>query len=269
MPLRIIAASVLALGIACAPHPLRFGPDGEINDAALLLRKLDERSARVLSVKAEARVKIRAPERSGTVGELIAAARPAALHLETLDFFGKPVALLASDGERFAMFAQDKASFYTGPATAQNISRLLPLVLEPSEVAAILLGDIPRIRATEARLELDTEARAYRVTLKAGAVSQRLWVSTEDLALLRSEVRGARAYDLRHDDFETLSGLPFPKTIELTTVRADGSSAGVEIAVRYKELELNPPLDPSFFKLEQPAGSKLIEVDTAGRERHP
>lgn len=261
-------APLLALLLAGCPHPLRFGPEGEITDPAVLLSKLDQRAARTISLKAEARVRVKTPQQSGTVGEFIAAMRPAALHLETLNFFGKPVAVLASDGQRFGLYVEETGTYYTGPATAANVSRLLPLTLEPEEAVMLLLGDIPRIAAEEMRLEVDGPARAYLVTLQARGVTQRLWVATEDLRPLRSQIRGAPAYDLALSDFQAFDGVVLPMKIELVSVNAAGERSGVELAVSYKQdTEVNPRVDLSLFFLPQPPGSKLVELDANGREK--
>ncbi|MGI5861548.1 MAG: DUF4292 domain-containing protein [Myxococcales bacterium] len=250
---------------ACPPRPLRFGPEGEITEPDTLLRLLDRRAERVQTLKSEARARIKTPQQSGTVNEFVAVQRPELLHLETLDFFGKPVAALATNGERFALYNGQDATFYTGPASAANVSRLLPLVLDPREAVMILLGEVPRIAAERARLIVDEEARAYRLTLTSGAVTQRIWVGTDDLRPLRSEIRGTRAYDVSFDNYQLIEGVIFPVEIALVAVDERGKPTGVEISLKYQELELNPSLSPALFRLSQPPNTRLIEVDELGR----
>lgn len=262
LALPFLAAS-LAVLTAC-PHRVRFGPEGEITEPQQLLRLLDERADKVQGIKAEAKARIQTPAQSGSVGEFIAAQRPDKLHLETLDFFGKPVAVLAADGERFALYNAEEAAYYTGPATAANVSRLLPLVLDPREAAAILLGEIPRIPAEQARLEIDPDARAYLLTLQSGPVTQRIWVGTEDYRPLRSELRGRRAYDLRFGDYQLVEETIFPMEVQISSVDARGEPAGVEVGLKYKDLEINPPVDPGLFILAQPPNTRRVEVGPLG-----
>lgn len=260
------AACAFTLG-ACPRRPIRFGPGGELKDPRAVLAQVDRLSGRVLSLKAEAKVSVTTPRQSGTVGELVAVMRPAALHLETLDFFGKPVAVLASDGARFALFLAAEGQYLVGPATAENVSRLLPIVLEPKEAVMLLLGDVPRIPAEPTRLEIDEAARAYVVTLSHGAIAQRIWVGTEDFRPRRSEIRGAPAYDLQFDVFEETKAMSFPRRLELIAVDAGGTPTGTRLSLRYTDLELNPETDLTLFMLPQPPGTTLIEVDEKGRQK--
>lgn len=259
------ALALLSLALAACPHPLRFGPEGEIRDPRAVLARLDARAARLRSVRGEAKVRLRSPSQTGTAGELVAAERPARLHLTTLGFFGKPVASLASDGEAFELYVEPTASFYTGPATAANVSRLLMLELPPSSVVELLLGDLPRLSAGQPTMALDSEARAYRLTLAEGAATQELWVATEDLTPLRSQMRGPLGYDAAFSDFEDVGDLRLPQALELRSVDAAGRPTGVELSLRYRERELNAELEASLFALEQPPGTQRIALDAEGR----
>lgn len=259
----------LPLLLAGCPHGLRFGPEGEITDPAYVLRRLEARASRVRSLKAEARITLRTPQQSGTVTELVAALRPASLHLETLNFFGKPVAALATDGARLAFFAEETATFYSGPASAANIGKLLPIAVEPSEAVSLLLGEVPLVRDAEARLELDRDARAYRLTLARGGVTQQIWLRTEDLRPLRSTQRGTPGYNLTFNDYQVIEGHLMPMAIDVKAVRADGSDSGTEVDLRYKDVALNVDLNRILFTLEPPAGARAVELDASGREIGP
>ncbi len=264
--LTVLPAAV-ALTLAACHHPLRFGPEGELRDPRAVLERLDARAARLRSVRGEARVRLRSPSQSGSASELIAAERPARLHLTTLGFFGKPAASLASDGEVFELFVESGSSFYTGPATAANVSRLFMVELPPSAIVEILLGDLPRLVASQPVMTLDAEARAYRLELAEGPAAQELWVSTEDLTPLRSRVRGPHGYDAAFGDFEEVGELRLPRSLELRGVDAAGRPTGVELSLSYRDREVNTALDASLFALEQPPGTSHIELDGAGAPR--
>jgi len=201
---------LLTLVLAACPPALRFGPEGEITDAAYLLRRLDARSGALRSIKAEAKVSLKSEQQSGSAGQFVAARRPASLHLETLNFFGKPVAVLAADAGSFSLFVEETGTFYTGPASAANVGRLLPVAIAPAEAVALLLGDVLRLPGATARLELDREARAYLLTLTRGPVTQRIWAGTEDLRILRADVQGAPGLRVAFGDFQAFGNLVFP-----------------------------------------------------------
>ena len=75
----------------------------------------------------------------------VAAAAPASVHLEVLDFFGKPSGILISDGRQFVMLASDTGTWLRGAATAESVSRVLPVALPPDQLVAMLLGRAPRL----------------------------------------------------------------------------------------------------------------------------
>ncbi|HEY3448527.1 MAG TPA: DUF4292 domain-containing protein [Myxococcales bacterium] len=265
-PAFALPALALVLVLSACPPPLRFGPEGEITDATYLLRLLDARSAALRSLKAEAKVKVKTEQQSGSTGQFVAVRRPASMHLETLNFFGKPVAALSSNGFKFNLFVEEGATFYTGPATAANVGRLLPVAVDPEEAVAVLLGDVLRLPGAAARVELDRDERAYRLTLTRGALSQRLWVGTQDFRLLRADVQGAAGLRVTFGDFQAFGPHIFPMQIQMLALRADGTPAGAEVELRYKDLELNVALDPSLFALEIPPGARQVELDADGNE---
>ena len=67
-------------------------------DPDALLDQVAAGQRRVQRVSGRARVKVSSPSLSGTVSELIAAEKPDRVHLETLDFFGNPAAVLVAAG---------------------------------------------------------------------------------------------------------------------------------------------------------------------------
>lgn len=267
-PLRLLLLALPLLLAAC-PRGVRFGPEGEITDPEYLLRRLEANASRIRSVKGEARAAVKTPQQSGTVGQFAAALRPASLHLETLNFFGKPIAALATDGARFTLFLEEEASFYSGPASAANVGRLLPLPVEPAEVVSLLLGEVPRLEGAQATLEVDRDARAYRLTLTRGALRQQIWLGTEDLRPLRSQRRGAPGYDLEFSDYQVIDQQLFPMVRKVRAVAADGSPTGNEIELRFRDLELNVALDPALFRLEPPPGARTIALDAEGEVTGP
>ncbi len=243
----------------CPRPPLEFGPEGHIADAATLLDRLDKRESAIRGLKATAKVTIESPDRKGSVDELIAASRPADLHLETLDFFGRPLAVLVTSGGRFSLFDSEKNAFYRGPATAANLARLLPMSMPPADVVSILLGDAPRIAPTKLTLTLDDDRRAYRVSASSDAATQSLLVSTRDLRVIESEIRGTPSYSLVYSDFVEDPFRAFAHRLRFT---AGDQPLSVEVAL--SDVEVNPPADPAMYVLDPPPGARVVDVDAAG-----
>ena len=153
-----------------------------------------------------------------------------------------------------------------GSASAANVGRLLPVPIAPAEAVALLLGDVLRLEGGSPRLKVDKDARAYLLTLTRGAVVQRIWVGAEDLRVLRADIRGAPGLRVSFGDFQAFNGLIFPMEIQVQALHPDGSPAGTELGLKYKDVELNVALEPALFTLEPPPGARRVELDAAGSE---
>src|SRR5690606_17937388 len=108
----------------------------------------------------EARLSAELREGSGKVGQFVLAERPDRVRLETLSFFGQPLAVLTSDGTTFRLHDLENGRFYEGPATAGNVSQLLPVRIPPEELVSLLLGVPPLVTGAEpVLLRVDEEKR--------------------------------------------------------------------------------------------------------------
>jgi hypothetical protein len=257
------AVWILFLAVAWLGCPKRFETSqvGASLDARELLDLTSKVESQVFSIRGEGRLKVAAPGSRSTVTVFVAAARPAFLHFEVLGFFGEPQAILVSDGQTFALLQNDQGKYFHGPATPENVSRLLPVVLSGPELVSILLGAAPRIPAERLSAQALAEAPAYLVTLWQGDRSQKLWIHPDHHRVLKSEVHGPTAYDLLFEDFQATGAIDFPRKI---TLFASGSAT---LELRYQELRVNPDLEPARFKLAPPVGAKVIELDENGRPR--
>lgn len=261
---RLLSATVLAFLFCGCPHRIDFGPQGEITDARKLLAILDARDTRFSTLEGEVRLKVHAPQGSGTVSQYLAVRRPASLHIETFNFFGKPVSALVSDGARFSLYDAEKNVFYEGPAMEASMSRFLPVALAPEEAVALLLGQVPRIAAEKATLVLDGQKGHYRLTLQAGGVRQVLELEPRDLDIVRSTVTGTDAYDLELGDYQPASGGRLPHTLKLVA-----PASQVELTYRYGDMKVNAAQDPALFHQDAPPSARRVELDAAGNVAAP
>jgi hypothetical protein len=255
-------AALLAL-LACSACPrqlpLRFGPEGEIRDPAVLLHTLRARGERLQSLTASARVTVHGPH-GGTTGMEIAAKKPSFLRVEVDGFFGNPVALLATDGRRVQISRLDQGVFAEGAATAANLARLLPAALPPDLVVGLLLADPlagggPYLSGPPL-MSLDPARRAYVLRIyaaEAEGAAQVVYLDTETLAPIGT-VAPFGGYEAWFRDPEVLSGVEFPQAIEVRAGAAD-------VEIHYKDVQLDPQLDDAFFHLSAPAGARLVPLD--------
>src|SRR5579871_6942389 len=103
---RNTAAALMLMGalLAGCPKRIEFGPEGEVKDPAALLKLIQGAEESILTLKGDSSLKVKSPDANGSVTLFVAVSRPALIHFETIDFFGRPQAVLVSDGKRFSLF---------------------------------------------------------------------------------------------------------------------------------------------------------------------
>ena len=259
-----IFLSIASLGCPKRVETGRFGAAIDPKEVLDLTSKVE---GLVLSIKGEGRLRVEAPGSKGSPQVFVAAARPAFLRFEVLGFFGQPEAILVSNGKTFALLQNDQRKYFRGPASPENISRLLPLVLPGvvlpgPELVSILLGAAPRGAAEDYSAQALDDGQIVLVTLSGGQRSQKLWIRNTDDRVLKSEVRGPVSYDLLFEEFQPAGAINFPHKITLFASSASGA-----LELRYREVGVNVDLEPSLFKLTPPEGANVIELDENGRQR--
>ena len=247
------AALVAALG-ACVPR--RPPPDLSLEPGPLLAQ-VTAASGIVARVQGEARLRVEAPGQKGVAPAFVAAERPDRLHIEVLDFFGNPAAVLVTSGGRLAIYDRRARTFYRGEATAANVARLVPLPLPPERLVALLLG-APPLEGQPASAEpgggfvtlvLRDPPRSIELRVGPRAAVER--------ATYRGEP-GVPDHEVRYDRFVELLGGRFA-----TEVAISAGSAGVRIEVAWKEPDLTAPVEASLFRMEPPSGARVVDLDAA------
>ena len=257
------ARLVLPLGLVlCGCPRVDFGADGEPKSPEELLKRIAVTESSVFSVKGEAKLRLESPTQKGVVTLFAAVTHPAFVHLEQLDFFGKPEGVLVSDGVSFGVFDGKVGKYFHGPASAQAVARILPIALPPSELAALLLGRAPRIPQDSAQMRFDPDKSVFLLTLKKGAVTQLLTVPLPTYRVVESRITGIDAYDLQFENIETVGAATYPRRVVLT---ATGSKLRIEL--NYRDVAVNEPPDLTLYEMIAPANVPSVEVDGHGVPR--
>ena len=251
----------LALALAGCP---RVPPPDLSRDPSALLDQVRVAQDRVQRVRGSARVRISSPSASGSAVEFAAAEKPDRVHLETLDFFGNPVAVLVAANGRFGFHDARANVFYRGDATPENVSRLLPVIVPVEELVVILCGSAPILPGRP--LEVGVKDDLLLLTIGLGDVGQRLAIG-ERASVEWSRVRRATreaggavsevapAYDLEFEDFSTRSGVRFPSQVKL-----DAPAGKSRIQLAWRDVQVNPQLDPALFRFEPPRGARIVDL---------
>jgi hypothetical protein len=233
-------------------------------DPSALRDQVRAAQARVQRVRGAARLRISSPSFSGTVTEFIAAEKPDRVHLETLDFFGTPVAVLVAGDGQFAFHDLRNKVFYRGAATPRNVSRLLPFEIPIDELVTVLCGSAPLLPGEP--LEVGQEGGSLLLTIGLGDVGQQLAIG-DQAAVVWSRVRrpgppGARpedvnpGYDLEFRAHVERGGALFPREVNL-----DAPASGSRLQLSWHEdVEVNGPLERGLFRLEPPPGGRVEEL---------
>ncbi|MEL6179391.1 MAG: DUF4292 domain-containing protein [Myxococcota bacterium] len=181
--------------------------------------------------------------------------------------------VLACACGQFAYHDRDQNVYYYGPASAENVARVLPVGLTCRDLGSILLGGLPGERlereAGSPVLVWDTNTGRYALTwpLERGAnaggrISAQVrhgdWRVTQ---LTVHNASGTLEYTYTARSFEKVEGFTLPTSRRFLV--ADESE---DISLTGDTIQLNPELDEILFQLEAPQGTPLNYV---GDQRPP
>jgi hypothetical protein len=254
----------LAAAIAAASCAPRVPPPDLSLDPTELLAQVERVRSSVARVKGEARVQVESEGFSGSALHFIAAEKPDRLHVEALDFFGSPALVLVAAGGRLALYDARERVFYRGAASAENLSRIVPVALAPADLVTILCGTAPLVEGAPARADpgrgvvrLQVESASLVQTLEVGpgaaVASSRVRVRGRD----GGSVRGAP--DLTFGDHRPAGPVPFPEAVRLRAADPD-----VEVRLGWRDVDVNGREDGALFRLDPPSGARVVDLGEGG-----
>jgi hypothetical protein len=238
------ALALLPLLFSCAP-PRPEIPMAEV-PAAPLVQELDRRRGSFSGLKAAARVQT---ERKGRkrVYESVAFLQQgqAKFRIEGYGPLGESVFGALWDGKDLMLRMPGEADFARAGQWA--FERLIGFSLAPSELAAVLSGNVPpSLKNEEARarcaedgqcvVEFSTDVARWRVHIVPAAPFR-----IESGERFRGD---DLVYTARFDSQEMIGGYLFPKRI--TVENADRKAA---LTIEYQDVEVNVPVEDSAFLL--------------------
>jgi hypothetical protein len=255
---RLAAVAAAAALAACTP---RVPPPDLALEPEALLAQVEATAAAIQSVRGEVRVRTKGQEHV-SVPAFVAAGKPSSLHLEALDFFGNPVAVLVVHEGRLSIYDARDRTFYRGRATPENVARLVPLPIAPEELVAALCGAPllagEPVRADPGRGHVTLELRDGRRTTTLRVV--------EGAAVERAEVRvrGAGGYRVVYGRPYAATGADEPGDLTLTSAEPP-----VQVELGWVDHEANAALAPELFRMEPPAAARVVDLDAAGGSSVP
>ena len=261
------AMSITLLG--CPRTPVRkpnTAPLPKPEEALQLLKKgaADRRSLRALGKVTyfgkEGRVRVKAA---------LLAERPGSFRVETISPFEQPIDTMTCDGERLWLLSQGRLR--EGPATPENIARLLPLLMRPEEVVSTLLGGVPlgdsfQVRSLEWAEDqvhwlLSMENNFKEVGLLKIDPARKV---VEEMSLTGPDGKVRLKVDF--DGFELAEqtgATEFPRKIQI-----EMPEEKMDVKIKLVEFEVNVPLQKTLFKLNppgitpEPLGSQPMQLSS-------
>ncbi len=250
---------LLALTLAGCPPPRYPWPETGFRQPAELLQALRQEAAPRQSVRGEARIELFSEQGYAPHSQVLVAERPGRLHVEALSPFDLPLAILTCDGERFQLYTLQDQTFYRGPATPENLARLLPLPLAAPDLVLALLQSAPLLESADA-LEWDGEQRQYvlRLSSPARGLRQTLRVDPTGPRVVASrleDAEGELVYSLSFAQFVGSGPARWAREMQFEMPAQE-----IEMTVRWKDWELNAALPAEAWAQEPPRGARVEEL---------
>jgi len=216
---------------------------------------LTERRNALRSVRALARLQYRHPDGSSSSREAIAISRPDRMRVEVLSLFGAVFVLTAQDG-RFIAYARQENTVYQGTASPENMWRYARIGLPVVDLVDLVLGTPPQRTEVWSHVSFDEESGWVQLSQELQGGIQAVWLegNLPQAAEYRDEFGDVqwRAY---FSEYRSIGSVPIATHIRLEVPDAEHS---VEIAL--SDIDVNPELDPSIFRVEAPAGARVVEL---------
>lgn len=221
-----------------------------------ILRTLQDREAKVTSLKAMLDLTIWYGGRRQYLQEVAVVERPDLVRLETIGWGGLTTLVVASNGRRLAAHAPLENTFLEGSATPDNVAAVTGIRVAPAHLVRLLLGLPPLpIRAETAAVYRPEDDHAYLLRERQSPFTQRLWLSNDDLSLLRGELYDWKSLLLRFRYS--------PEGYGLYSLLLEEPSKQVMVEVSYRSYDLNPELPGELFQLQHPDGrARVVDLDS-------
>jgi len=239
-----LAIALLPLLFSCAPLRSEI-PMTEVPSAPLA-QELDRRRSSFSGLKAAARVQT---ERKGRkrVYESVAFLQQgqSKFRIEGYGPLGEPVFGALWDGKDLMLRMPGEADFARAGPWA--FERLIGFPLAPSELAAVISGNVPPpLKTEEARARCSEDGRCV-VEFRTDVARWLVQIVPADPFRIESGERyrgDDLAYTARFDSPEMISGYLFPKRV--TVESADRKA---RLLIEYQDVEVNVPVEDSAFLL--------------------
>jgi outer membrane lipoprotein-sorting protein len=245
----LLAAILLA---SCAPMRPP-APSLAPVSAAVLLGDLSAQAKRFQTLQGTALLRMTNAGERHSARQVLLFQRPNQFRAEVLSPFGQPVMTVVGTADRLSALVPGEGRFYSGPATADNLYRLVRMPLELKELVQFVFYDVPLLPDPSGGVSV--EDSFYRLD-RLGPDGRRQELRFDSQRRLRqvryfadeTELLQASYNDLRVED-----GLP--QTLQLVLPGVD-----MEVELVWRDVRSNADIPPSRFHLFPPPGVQVLAL---------
>lgn len=259
---RLFPIILIVASAGCRPQPVRPPNLATLPTATEAMARLQSGPNARHTMRTLGRVTYFGDKGRIRLRTVMVAERPGKFRVETLSPLEQPIDVMTSDGQRLWLLSGGK--LYEGPATPENIARVVPAPLRPEDLVDALLGGIPTggRYAPKKIAWADDDHEDWALTLDApGGETAELRVDpvqnvVEKLTMRRAD--GVARMEVEFDDFKAIeSGGVFWRKLKITIPEQNH-----EVTMKLNEVDVNVPLDGALFELKAPDGVMALPLDS-------
>ena len=249
----VVTLSLLALS-GCGggkASPPSFSPVAERYHTAL-----QKRADLVDSLQGELAVEVWEKQKRVAVRQLFAAQPPHHMRMDTLTPFDQPLVTVIFNDQLLAVHDRENARFSVGEASSENFAKLTKVKMTPSEMSALLTGQVPRIMTSGGEVKWDAQRGKAVLTLMRENDRQVIYFDEKTLTPRLMELYQAGQLTLRILLAQYTSGEPrLPQRLRVELPRQS-----IRVELKLKDYRLNPSIPDRAFKVEPPPGLGVSEL---------
>jgi len=250
-----LAALLLAGG--CRTLPPAPPPVTVISSAALLSR-LESRQSQIKTFQGKGRLTFLSPKQNYSGRALLAGRLPADLKVDVLDFLGRTILSLATDGVEVKVLSPRENKLFHGPATPGNLAAFIPPTVGLSQALRLMVGALPLSPGPPDHFAYQAAGNRYLLEWgKGDRLQERLWVEAQGLYPVQEEWFGGAPeprFTAELGNFGVLAP-DLPEKITLKT-----ANPKMELRLVYSDLKLAPPPAPADLTLTPPPGVAMVPL---------
>lgn len=234
-------------------------PDDRVAGADALLAHVDERTADVHAARARAVMEYYGDEGRVRIRQALVVREPGDVRLETLSPFQSTLSVLITNADTLLYVDLSDERQYLGVPSAENLNKLIPLWLSPSDIVRVVLGGLPLqmvgVDRDAWQLEWDGHKGAWKLSATdIDGTHITFWLRHQSWVLAGAEakdVRGDVIWEIRTRDYQAIAHdaleTEYPERIRFLM-----PSENIDVSLHIQEYTLNPQVGDALFTLDLP-----------------